>query len=823
MRVPARTLRRTAAATLAAALAFGAPATATTTAGAADASAGQWLVADLGIPTAKVDRAEVVGAVTVDDHPGGAQQPYVFTLVDGALYLTLVTGGRSWVPLGVPPSGSPIAGGVGAITVRDSLASPARPHVFLRTADGELWSRWWDGARWNWTGHGAPPGAAVTNGVGVVAVQDNPSAAQRPYVFVLGTGGQLWLSWWTGARWQWDGLGAPDVAHPQNTTGVGVGLIQLAPENPQWPQAFVVTGAGEVWRNGWDGSGWRWTDHGVGPAGPQVTVGLDVTAAAGPAGATVAPIAFTGVAYGLYSLAYPTVGQRWTWADQDLPYYDVELPAPAGAVTVTDSPTSASRPYLFICDAITAGPLWSNWWDGSRWQWTELPGTKAAPGWPRCGAATTVRDTASGPQRPFVYYWSPGADDDQVGHLMVSWWVPTTDPAPGPGADRQWHLTPIGNPVPDAQTAQVVGALAVDDQPGGQQRPAIFNLLDGQLYGTELVDGQWRWTRHGRPPGTTDVSAAGVLTVRDGADSAARPYVFLVADDQLWCRWWDGARWLWSNIGAPPEHRDLRSLGVVAVRDGPGAPQRPYVFVSAASRSGTEHIWSAWWAGLGWQWSDHGSPPQVADQWHAMPVGAAIMRYAADAPEFPQLFLIEPYHRVWQLGWDGSRWSWTDRGSPGDDLTGLGVTTTDDGGFNGLISPWVFVGQWDHGVYAMSYAENGPWPWADHHGPAKQIKAPAPAGLVTVRDRPGGIPRPYLFVCDHLRIGGAIATNLAAGDGRWSWSEQAGTRAVPGQPRCGDAVAIQDAGIGPQRPYLFYWSPREPALQPDQLMVNWWQ
>lgn len=426
MRVPSRTLRRTAAATaatLAAALAVVAPPHPATWAAAAPVrSDSQWLVADLGTPTAKVDRAEVVGAVTVDDRPGGAQQPYVFTVVDGALYLTLVTGGRSWVPLGVPPDGSPIVGGVGAITVRDSPASPARPYVFLRTADGQLWSRWWDGAEWNWAGLGAPPGAAVTNGVGVVAVQDHPGAAQRPYVFVLGTGGQLWLNWWTGARWRWDGLGTPDVAHPQNTTGVGVGLIQLAPENPQWPQAFVVTGEGEVWRNGWDGSGWRWTDHGVGPAGPGPTVGLDVTAVPAPPGGTAGPLAFTSGVYGLYSLSYPTAGQQWTWADQELPYFDVELPVSAGAVTVTDSPTSAARPYLFICDAVTAGAVRSNWWDGSRWQWTELPGTKAAPGWPRCGAATTVRDTASGPQRPFVYYWSPGADDNQIGHLMVSWW-----------------------------------------------------------------------------------------------------------------------------------------------------------------------------------------------------------------------------------------------------------------------------------------------------------------------------------------------------------------------------------------------------------------
>ncbi|WJK42755.1 hypothetical protein O7608_10435 [Solwaraspora sp. WMMA2056] len=834
MRVPSRTQRPkavvTAAATLAAALTVAAPpppatatataavATATATVGASDVSAGQWLVADLGTPTPKVDRAEVVGAVTVDDHPGGAQQPYVFTVVDGALYLTLVTGGRSWVPLGVPPSGSPIAGGIGAITVRDSPASPARPHVFLRTADGQLWSRWWDGGSWNWSGLGAPPGAAVTNGVGVVAVADAPGAAQRPYVFVLGTGGQLWLNWWTGARWRWEGLGTPDVVHPQYTTGVGVGLIQLAPENPQWPQAFVVTGEGEVWRNGWDGSGWRWTDHGVGPAGPQPTVGLDVTTAAAPAGATVAPIAFTGVVYGLYSLSYPTVGPRWTWSDQDLPYYDVQLPVSAGAVSVTDSPTSASRPYLFICDAITAGPVRANWWDGTGWQWTELPGTKAAPGWPRCGAATTVRDTASGPQRPFVYYWSPGADDDQVGHLMVSWWVPPAAPADVVG---KWHVTAVGNPVPEARSAQLVGALAVDDQPGGQQRPAVFNLIDGQLYGAELVAGRWRWSWHGVPQDAAEVTAAGAVTVRDGADSAARPYVFVVADGRLWCRWWDGANWTWSDLGAPPGAEIAVALGVVAVRDGPGAPQRPYVFVDAVDGAGAHRAWSAWWTGLRWQWSDHGNP--LADPTYRLaPVGAAVMRYAPDAPEFPQLFVIEPHRRVWQLGWDGSRWSWSDRGSPGSILTGLGVTTTTDAG-TGLVRPWVFVGQWAHGVYALSYAGGGQWAWADHQGPQPSALAPAPAGVLTVADRPGADQRPYVFICDHMKIGGPISVNWYVADGRWTWSNQDGTRAVPGQPGCGSAVAITDAGIGPQRPYVFYWTPRATdSVAPDQLTVNWW-
>src|SRR5262249_56698362 len=43
-----------------------------------------------------------------------------------------------------------------------------------------------------WSDQGAPPGEIVGDAVGAISYQD------RPYVFVRGSDGHLWVNWWTG-------------------------------------------------------------------------------------------------------------------------------------------------------------------------------------------------------------------------------------------------------------------------------------------------------------------------------------------------------------------------------------------------------------------------------------------------------------------------------------------------------------------------------------------------------------------------------------------------------------------------------------------------
>jgi hypothetical protein len=81
------------------------------------------------------------------------------------------------------------------VSVQDSPSAAQRPYAFVRGGDGNLWVHWWTGRYWGWANQGSASGG-VTDGVGVTTVKDSPSASQRPYAFVRGATGSLTLNWW---------------------------------------------------------------------------------------------------------------------------------------------------------------------------------------------------------------------------------------------------------------------------------------------------------------------------------------------------------------------------------------------------------------------------------------------------------------------------------------------------------------------------------------------------------------------------------------------------------------------------------------------------
>src|ERR1039457_5094508 len=85
----------------------------------------------------------------------------------------------------------------------DTPSSAQRPYVFITAVDGNLWLNWWTGSVWDWTNQGRPGGVNISGRVGVLTVMDTPSSYQRPYVFVQGSDGNLWLNWRSGSKWSW--------------------------------------------------------------------------------------------------------------------------------------------------------------------------------------------------------------------------------------------------------------------------------------------------------------------------------------------------------------------------------------------------------------------------------------------------------------------------------------------------------------------------------------------------------------------------------------------------------------------------------------------
>jgi hypothetical protein len=88
---------------------------------------------------------------------------------------------------------------MGAITV-----DGGRPYVFVKGNDGNLWVNWWSGKAWGWSNQGTPSGVSLASSMGAITVDGG-----RPYVFVKGSDGNLWVNWWSGSAWNWANQNTP--------------------------------------------------------------------------------------------------------------------------------------------------------------------------------------------------------------------------------------------------------------------------------------------------------------------------------------------------------------------------------------------------------------------------------------------------------------------------------------------------------------------------------------------------------------------------------------------------------------------------------------
>jgi len=236
-----------------------------------DGGANNWRWEGLGSGPASRILVADVGVAPVKDQPNTPERPYIFVLGDdGHLWLDWWDGSRAynWEDRGVPKD-LKVTLGLGALAAAETPTGPKLPHAFVRASDGHLWLNRWDGKTWQWQDLGAPPEVEIRGKVGVITVQDSLGAPERPYVFVRGSDGNLWLNWWNGQSWQWSNQGQP--AHGKFTVAVGAISVKEHPDAAQYPYAFVADSDGHLWTNRWNGTVWSW-DH-LGKPGNQIVAG----------------------------------------------------------------------------------------------------------------------------------------------------------------------------------------------------------------------------------------------------------------------------------------------------------------------------------------------------------------------------------------------------------------------------------------------------------------------------------------------------------------------------------------------------------------------
>ncbi len=331
---------------------------------------------------------------------------------------------------------------MGAITV-----DGGRPYVFVKGTDGNLWVNWWSGKVWSWSNQGIPSSSvSITETMGAITVDGG-----RPYVFVKGSDGNLWVNWWSGKAWNWSNQGTP-------SSGVSITeMMGAITVDGGRPYVFVKGSDGNLWVNWWS-------------------------------------------------------GKAWSWSNQGIPSSSVSITETMGAITV-----DGGRPYVFVKGS--DGNLWVNWWSGKAWSWSNQ-------GIPSSGVSITETMgtiTVDG-GRPYVFV--KGSD----GNLWVNWW-----------SGKAWSWSNQGIPSSGVSITETMGAITVD---GG--RPYVFvKGSDGNLWVNWWSGKAWSWSNQGTPSsGVSITETMGTITVDGG-----RPYVFVKGSDgNLWVNWWSGKAWSWQII-----------------------------------------------------------------------------------------------------------------------------------------------------------------------------------------------------------------------------------------------------------------------------------
>ncbi len=241
--------------------------------------------------------------------------------------------------------------GIGAATSLDG-----RPYLFVKGSDGNLWVRWHTGVTWKWTNQGAAP-STIASGIG------GATSSHGPAVFMLDQAGGVLAQWWQGEQqqWRWTDLGSlPGTGSSGDGDGAQARIADAAVAAMPTGDAavFVLSGDGRLYKNQVPDNQWE-------PILPPRT-GIAVSKLLGAAVTSGAP----GVAAARCVLATTEDGQVWVWREQQ---YSVGVWAPIGAPngrTVTRSLGVA--PYVAVVQCDDGTIHWCEWDPDGGGNWVAL-------------------------------------------------------------------------------------------------------------------------------------------------------------------------------------------------------------------------------------------------------------------------------------------------------------------------------------------------------------------------------------------------------------------------------------------------------------------
>jgi len=355
--------------------------------------------------------------------------------------------------------------------------------------------------------------------------------------------------------------------------GISTSVITFQDGGIQRIYAFGYWGGNDhLYTNYWDGSQWKWADHGLPQSAQGLSLGEAITYL-DPATRTRRIYAFFRGGNGHLYVNYWN-GSQWKWADQGLP---PGTTVGNGIMATTYLEGAIQRIYAFVIGG--NDHLYVNYWDGFQWEWADQ-GTPSGTTVYAAGAVISYYE--AGAHR--IYAFVRGGND----HLYVNYWK-----------GSQWKWADQGLP-PDT-TIGIPGDVITFEHAGLQRIYAFLGSNDvAHLYVNYWNGSQWTWV----DLGASYPLFAKAVTYLDPATSIRRIYAF--GSDpiggHLHVKYWDGSQWKQADQGAPPGSTVGNVAGAITFQE--AGTQRIYAFLT----DGNSHLRVNYWNGSQWNWTDQGTP-----------------------------------------------------------------------------------------------------------------------------------------------------------------------------------------------------------------------
>ena len=385
------------------------------------------------------------------------------------------------------------------------------------------------------------------------------------------------------------------VDHCDVATGPNVASTAAAIESidDQPNQHVAVAGADGglhlLWKPDTE-TGWQW--HRAGSPSGTMSGAPPVMTWFGHDGARrpyvfVTSSSFSGFGYGSVPIrkgllhTYWWTGNQWQWATQGNPTGKVLSATPA-TTSFVERGIAKMR-----CYVVAGNVLLANQWTGTAWEWVDL------------GAPPNAAGTLQGGVTAVRYQWNGRMVDDVYvlagGRVYEHTW--------DEDGRRAWSSPPAGtapfsgNPVAvsyQADDGQPVVHVLVTEREGGALHSLGWNRSEG-----------WRWTVHGRPPGTNrlDTTTTPLITTLRAKGQQQLVLVAVLSDDgRAWTRTRTAAWSAWNPGpgGNPPPLDELLGINAYFTNNGGLAS------INLFARDHAGNVHTADYGRLGGMWSGLG-------------------------------------------------------------------------------------------------------------------------------------------------------------------------------------------------------------------------